>query len=253
MTVTLMPTVSYRINDWLSVAGGPTVMYGTLEMDASVPRGIFSDGKASLDGDDTVLGFTLSSLMQVNEQTRLGVFYISEHEFDLSGDLKFSPSGINFGSDTKIPLAQMIRTSVYHDLDDTWSLVGSIGWEDWSTMDNVQIAGGSGGAASPRNWDDTWHYAAGVHYRMDEQWTFRTGIAYDTSPVSAEDRTADMPVDRQVRYAVGANYQWTEDLAVGGSFEYVDLGNNRIKSTNLSGKYSRADMFAFGVYANWSF
>ena len=91
-------------------------------------------------------------------------------------------------------------------------------------MDNVTISTGGGGAALPRRWSDTWHYSGGVHYRPNDKWTLRSGIAYDTNPVDATDRTADMPIDRQVRYAIGADYQWSEII-----LSYIPLHILRIK------------------------
>jgi hypothetical protein len=44
---------------------------------------------------------------------------------------------------------------------------------------------------------------AGVHYRPVEKWLLQLGFAYDTSPVDSDDRTPDMPIDRQIRYATG--------------------------------------------------
>ena len=255
LTMTAIPTLAYRVNEQLSVAAGPMIMYGMLDMDIAVNL-IASDGQASLDGDDIDVGYTLSALYELSDQTRFGVVYYSEMEVDLSGDLKTRGGpigGMNFSTDTTLPFAQMIRGSIYHELNEKWALVGSLGWEDWSTMDNVTISTGNGGASLPRNWSDTWHYSAGVHYRPDEKWVLRTGVAYDTNPVDATDRTADMPVDRQVRYAVGADYQWSESLTVGASFVYADYGSGKIKGSTLSGEYDKNDIYFLGLHANWKY
>jgi long-chain fatty acid transport protein len=253
-TVTTIPTLAYRINEWLSVGGGPTIMYGSLDFDVGVDRpGLLPDGKATLDGDDVDVGYTLSTLIELSERTRLGFLYLSELETDLGGDLKLEPSGLSVGTDTKIPFAQMVRGSIYHALNDKWALVSTIGWEDWSTMENITISSGGGGAQLPRGWSDTWHYSGGVHYRPNDKWLLRSGFAYDTNPVDAGDRTADMPVDRQVRYAVGADYKWSETLTVGAAFVYADLGSAKISSPTLSGKYDDFDIYMLGVYANWKF
>ena len=45
-------------------------------------------------------------------------------------------------------------------------------------------------------------------------------------------------MDRQIRYAVGAQYQWDERWTVGGAFEYIDLGDARIDDPDiLVGEY----------------
>ena len=252
LTVTAMPTLAYRVNDRLSVAAGPMILFGTLDMDIGVP-GPLADGQATLDGDDIDVGYMLSTLFELSEKTRLGLVYLSEMELDFSGDLKVQPLGLSVGSDTTIPFAQMIRGSIYHQLNEPWELVGTVGWKDWRTMDNVTVSTGSGGAELPRKWKDTWHYSGGVHYRPHKKWLLRSGIAYDTNPVDAGDRTADMPVDQQIRYAVGTDYQWSEVLTVGVSFVYADLANAKIKSSQLSGEYDRNDLYMLGVHANWKF
>jgi long-chain fatty acid transport protein len=254
MTVTAMPTLAYRVNDWLSVGAGPTIWYGNLELKVG-PIGD-TDGKVKLDGDDVAYGYSLSTMIELSERTRVGVFYISETSFEFDGDLKTRGGpleGQDFSSDTDLDLAQLVRASVYHQLDDKWAVVGSVGWEDWSTVDNVNVSTEDTNTALAKNWKDTWHYAAGLHYNLSDKWLLRTGVAYDTSPVDADDRTADMPIDRQVRYAVGADYQWTESLTVGGSFVYVDLGSAKIDSPGFSGDYNRNDLYFLGLHANWKF
>jgi long-subunit fatty acid transport protein len=64
------------------------------------------------------------------------------------------------------------------------------------------------------------------------------GIAYDTSPVDSDDHTADMPIDRQVRLACGAIYDWNERVTVGTHFEYIDFGDAEIKNNLLYGAVS---------------
>jgi len=86
ITMTATPTLAYRVSDWLSVGGGPVITYGMLEMDAAVDRGNQPDGQATIDGDDTDVGYTLSAMFELSEQTRIGVVYLSEIEVDLEGD-----------------------------------------------------------------------------------------------------------------------------------------------------------------------
>jgi long-chain fatty acid transport protein len=81
----------------------------------------------------------------------------------------------------------------------------------------------------------------------------KTGVAYDTSPVDSDNRIANLPIDRQVRYAVGADYEMNESLTVGGSFVHADYGSGKINAPGFSGKYDKNDLFFVGLYANWKF
>jgi len=253
-TMTLHPSLAYKLNDWLSVAGGVGLIYGELELEVA---GLLPDRKITIDGDDLAYTFNLSAMFELSDQTRLGVVYWSEADLNFEGDVTHQPSGLNAGVDTALPLPQWVKAGIYHEINDRFALLGSVGWEDWSELENVNISFASTSAALPKNWKDTYHFAGGMHYRLSEPWLLQFGIAYDTSPVDAEDRTADMPIDRQIRYNIGTQYEKSERLTIGCAFEYADLGdaeiNNSAPLTGLKGSYKSNDLFAFIINFNWKF
>lgn len=252
LTLFFTPSIGYRVNDWLSVGAAVSFIYADLELDVAVPVPVTSsDGAATIDGDDTEFSFNLSVLLELSKNTRLGIVYWYETELNFSGDLELDPVDLQVGADTELLLPQMVKASIYHELNDKIALVGSVGWENWGKMDNVNISVSRGTAQLPRNWDDTWHFSGGIHYRISDPWLLQCGVAYDTSPVSAGDRTADMPVDRQVRYAVGALHNWSEKLTVGAQLEYIDLGSAKINSDNLIGEYDKNNVIVASVSFNW--
>ena len=222
LTITANPTLAYRVTDWLSIGGGPQIMYASLEMELRAPPPI-GTGKVKIDGDDIAFGYDVGALIELSEKTRIGILYQSEIEPEFSGDVKFSGGAVNAdaGTDTTITLAQFIRAAIYHALNDQWALLGSVGWEDWSAFENINISTSQGPQKIPRNWEDTYKFAAGVHFHPNGEWLLQLGFAYDTSPVDADDPTPDMPIDRQIRYAAGAQYEWSEDVSLGGQFVYA--------------------------------
>jgi long-chain fatty acid transport protein len=251
-TMTFYPSIAYRVNNWLSLGGGPQIMYADLEIKLKAPPPD-GNGKVKIDGDDIAFGFGLGALFEISEQTRFGVVYQSEIQPKFDGDFKIDPVGIDVSADTEITLPQFIRISGYHELNDRWALLGTVGWEDWSAFDEVNISTGRGPRNIPRNWKDTWKFAAGVHFRPVEKWLLQLGFAYDTSPVDSDDRAPDMPIDRQIRYATGAQYKWSDRLSTGAQFVYADYGRAKIENDLLKGDYKRNDILFFAVNANWKF
>ena len=252
LTLTFFPSIAYRVNKWLSLGGGPQVMYADLEIKAKVPPPN-GNGEVKIDGNDLAYGFGLGALFEVSERTRFGVVYQSEIEPEFSGDVKISPPGLSAGTDTTITLAQFIKVSGYHELNDRWALLGTVGWEDWSAFKDINISTGQGSQVLERNWKDTWKFAAGVHFRPVEKWMLQFGASYDTSPVDSDDRTPDMPIDRQIRLATGVQYKWSERLSTGAQFVYADYGKAKIDNALLKGEYKRNDIFFFAINANWKF
>jgi long-chain fatty acid transport protein len=189
----------------------------------------------------------------VSERTRFGAVYQSEIEPEFEGDVKLSTPGLSVSSDTKITLARFVKVSGYHELNDQWALLGTVGWENWSAFENINISTSRGTRKIPRNWEDTWKFAAGVHFRPVEKWLLQLGFAYDTSPVDSDDRTPDMPIDRQIRYATGAQYKWSERLSTGAQFVYADFGKAKIDNDLLQGDYKQNNILFFALNANWKF
>jgi long-chain fatty acid transport protein len=251
-TITLNPTIAYKVNDWFSIAGGVGAVFAKLKMEVAIPTpGV--DGRAEIDGDDISATFNLGALFEPTEKTRIGIIYWYKTDLDFEGDTEINPLGLKVGFDTSLPLVQFIRTGIYHEINRKFALLGTVAWENWSDFDNQNISVGRGSTVIQRNWDDTWHFAGGIHYRPSQPWLLQAGIAYDTSPVDAVDRTPDMPIDRQWRYSFGAQYELSEKVNIGGIFEYADLGKAEILNPLLIGDYKSNEIFFFAFNVNWKF
>ncbi len=249
----LMPSIAYRLNDHVSFGFGLPVMYTDLEMDVAIPTPdpLLPDGRATIDGDDTVVSFNVSTLIEFSETSRLGIVY--QHEFDISysGGVEIQPAGLAVGATTDLVLASVVRASFTQEMSDDLTVHLTVGWDDWSAMDDINLSTQTGGADLNRTWDDTYHVAWGFDYRFNPKWQMRGGVAYDTNPVDKEDRTADMPLDRQVRYALGAGYTPSDKLSIGAELVYADYGSGKIDAMGYGGEYDSNDLIFFSVSANW--
>ncbi|WP_205905165.1 outer membrane protein transport protein, partial [Pseudomonas viridiflava] len=96
-------------------------------------------------------------------------------------------------------------------------------------------------------------------YQASRQLRWSVGVAYDTSMVDDEDRTADNPAGDTVRVATGVNYQVDEGLDVHLAYSLIwlgDLDNEQTKQRSgdsLSGSYKNAAIHAIGGGATWRF
>jgi long-chain fatty acid transport protein len=263
LIATLAPTVSYRLTDKLSIGASLQYWYADLNLKLEVPRLNTNrpDGRASVNGDDTGFGFTLGAMYELTERTRFGINYQSELQPDFSGEAKLrfpdglppAQEGSSVSSDTELNMAQYVRVGMHHDMNEKWAVDFTVGWDDWSQLGNVLLSTERRNIDIPAKWRDTYHYAWGTQYRLDKYWTLTTGVSYDTNPVSAANRNAQLPVDRQVRVAFGARYDVKETLSVGGYLNYTDLGKARIEANNFGGKYKDNNVLQVMVNANWTF
>ena len=91
--------------------------------------------------------------------------------------------------------------------------------------------------------------------RPNGPWKYYTGVAYDTSPTSADKRTADMPMDRQVRLSFGTSYKLESGKVLNGSLTYADYGKGRIDNSiaggTVVGEYSTNRIIFAAFSVNW--
>ena len=231
------------------------VMYADITYELAAPPG--GAGKVTIDGDNFAFGYNFGALLELSPRTRVGAIYVSKMEPEFSGDLVINLAGgpaFTTSTDLEFTFPQVVRVGVYHDLNDQWALLGTVGWEDWSEFDELLVSTQMGSAGIPTDWRDTYHFSAGVHYRASEDWLLQAGITHDTSPVSAGSRTAYLPMDRQFRYSIGAQHRRSERLSIGGAFEFIDLGEAKISDpTMLTGEYKTNQILMFALNLSYQF
>jgi long-chain fatty acid transport protein len=249
-TLALNGAAAYELNDWLSVGGGLTLLYGELELDAAV--NLPMEGQVEIqDADDWSGGWNVGFFLKPRPGTQVGLVYQSEIELDLSGDIQTDRIG-TFALDLEIPLVQWARLGFSQELCEGYTLLGSVGWEDWSSFDDLPLSIRQGSTKVETGWDDTFHFSLGLRHQWSERLMLQGGVSYDTSPVKkSRDRVAALPIDRQIRVAVGAQYAWSDTLNVGGALEYVNLGRGSINNSTLKGDFDRNNTFLLAFNLGW--
>jgi long-chain fatty acid transport protein len=251
-------TVAYQVTDRLSIGVTPQIFYSTLTQKLSLPTSLLpgrEDVSAKLDGDDTGFGGAVGAIYDFNTGTRVGISWQSSFDIEFDGKLKIDGNiddGVQVSTDTQLTMAQYVRVALHHDVDDRLGLDFTVGWDNWDELDNIFVSvKGVGGVPIVTDWKDTYHYAAGFQYKLNDGWDITAGIAYDTNVVSANERVPELPIDEQIRYNAGARYHMSNTLIVGGYVNYTDLGTAKIDADLWSGEYSTNEMFQLSIYANW--
>jgi long-chain fatty acid transport protein len=250
LTLTLQPTVAVRLTDWLSVGGGVAITYGRMDMKVRADRDPLEPTIELKNLEDWQVAPAVGVLLEPTDDLRLGVLYQGETDFNFKGRIDI-PIGVEPALDLGFPLAQAVRTSLFWEASDRFDLLASGGWEDWSSAKNLPVSVKRGSASVPLNFRDTWYVAAGVHYHLNDAWTLQSGLRYDKSALKDRDRTAVLPVDRVWTFGVGGLYDWSESLRIGLNFVWADLGTAPLNNDSVKGKYTRNELFLFGVNFAW--
>ena len=269
--ITVQPTLSYRFNERLSVGFGPTFNHIEGELSSSLLNPLSpgsNDGKVKVEGDDTAVGFNAGVLYEFSPRTRAGITYHSRVEYELEGDTRVSASGVLAGLsgkyDAKLDLTtpESVDLSITHELDDAWTLYLGSTWTRWSRFQEIRVQNDA--ATLPanlativeeQNWHDTWAHAIGLSYRLNPQWTLRSGIAVDQTPTNNGDRSPRIPSGDRTIFSVGAGWSPNRDMTIDLAYSYLHEESVAVNHPSATrGDYrARYDNSAHGLAASLSY
>ncbi|MFS2092732.1 outer membrane protein transport protein [Pseudomonas sp. Pseusp11] len=252
--ITLQPTLAYRINDYVSIGGGPTLNHFDAKLQNYMATGALNNGQDTLvtiKGDDTAVGYNVGLLVDFSEATRWGITYHSKVSYHLKGhtEVSGSPSVIpldgNYDTRIDLTMPEKVDTSITHHFNSRWTGYLGTTWTRWSRIQKVEAinsgvsamgqAAGLGNVAEQMNWHDTWSTAVGASYQLNPQWLIRAGYAYDPAPVGNADRSVRVPVGNRQAVTLGGAYLPNPDLTIDFAYGYLWDSKASVKHSNDSG------------------
>ena len=242
-TMDLNPTLSYQFNSWISAGGGIVVEYANLNQTVALPISATIDGQANIKVSNTAPGFNLGVLFTPRDTTKIGVAFRSQIVHHLSGNTAFLNISSTPTTTTRMVMPANVIASISQNLTNRFTLLGELGWANWSTMRNTTLTVFDYSTVTPNNWHDTYRAGLGGKYKFTPAIVLQAGVSYDSSPTSTSNRLPDLPMDRQIRVGAGLEYELIKAVTLGLSYEYLNLGkaniNNVSSGGTLAGSYSR--------------
>lgn len=233
---------AYKINDWLSVGGGPFALYGKIDQAGKInnldPRR--GDGDFHVGDSEVGYGGTAGVMLTPRPGTRLGVSYVSPVALDFQDVLSTSNLGplaadiverlraSERSLDLGITVPQQVMLSGFHQLTPKLALMANLTWQDWSEFGKVDISidgAADDSATTDLDYDDTWGVAIGARYRVSPGWLWSVGAGFDTSPMGKSERTPTLPLDAQYRFGTGIQHDLGDNLTVGVAYQLMYGGD----------------------------
>jgi long-chain fatty acid transport protein len=266
--------VSYKINDQLSVGGGPNFDYFQARLSQALNVPVLSEATGQdpigeVKGNNIGFGYNLGALYKFDDNaTRIGLDYRSRIRHDITGSQSvtipaiysaFAPgvvgllSAANSSATTSITLPDSVSVGVYHQITPQWAVLGSLQWTHWALLQalDITVTNGSGNSTIAENWRNTWFAALGTNYQVTDKLLLQTGFAYDESPVTSENRTTRVPDADHYDLGFGAQYQVLPSMNLQLAYGHVFTRGGGIFSTastsaltpsgTISGRYTASD------------
>lgn len=145
-------------------------------------------------------------------------------------------------------------------------LSGLIRWANWSNLDLLNIyAEGELQGQNPYHWQDTWLFSIGADYRLNNEWTVRGGLAYETGAVDDVTlRLATILDVGRVWFSLGATYNYSKQIQFDfGATYLMGVGNMDLHFTQKNpltgeschgkGEYDSMDAYIIGTQVQYRF
>ncbi len=251
-TIDIQPSASYKFNDWFSVGGGVTIEYVYANLKNRIPAPSAGapnpavDGNQRLKGTDWSVGYNLGVLVKPTPATKVGLTYKSAITHDLEGQLDIlrptsallgglSGTFVSAPGQAELNLPDIASLAVAQQLNDKWTVLGSLNWYGWSNFESIPVTSSlipGGFASTPQNYDNTWGFAVGAKYRLNDQWLLKTGFQFDQTPTISPDRSTRVPDGDRMWFAAGATYTITPQIDLDFSGAYVDVSSKKVAVTD---------------------
>ena len=226
---------AYRMNEHLSVGGGPVINFLSVRLTQAVNLGglssAFGDPIADFNGSSVGAGFALGALYEFDDSFRAGIVYRSRIQPTVTGtqQVALSPligvaspaigaalSASAGSASSRFSLPDSFSLGFYKQIDEQWSVMADLQWTDWSLVDTLAIIPANQAPATvlPENWRNTWFGAIGASFRPIKKLLLQAGIGYDLSPVTDNNRTTRIPDANRFLVGGGITYSLLTNVNV---------------------------------------
>jgi long-chain fatty acid transport protein len=244
------PSLAKKVTDKLSLAASLALTYTSYEQTKAVPNidPGFGDGSLKIEADGTTVGFSLSSLYEFSNKTRIGLVYRSELDADLDGDANFSNLGpttesildaaglLNAVINIESRTPQAVTAGLYHEFADGGAIVFDAVWADFSEFKLSEIyVNGDQLIETSVKYDDIFAFSAGYNRPLSDRLRIGFGAMYVDDMINDDQRTLTLRLDSMWAAGVGVEWEWKPTRVVSATLNYIQLDDAPVTSPTIPG------------------
>ena len=289
--IDINPCFAWKPNDFFSFGGGISLQYAKAKLgldafnpypaseknpygrSATNPNGYMGHGEET--GDSWAWGWNVGILLRPTEKTRFSISYRSAVKHKATGHFKFSNPYFSgkYPSKVTIKTPDTVYASGLWEATNNLTLTGTIRWAKWQNCHEWTLRQ-SGVPAIPalsalnnidirHHYRNTWLFALGADYKINDQWTVRGGVAYEECAVDDQSyRVATIPDGDRLFLSLGASYNfdkhwsvdtallWVQGLGTSEFYQYDHTDNPKSKRI---GKWSTQHSLIYGLQLRYKF
>ncbi|ROJ31659.1 long-chain fatty acid transporter FadL [Morganella morganii] len=235
---------AYRLNDNFSFGLGLNAVYADAEISrhtgelGQVAAGLTKNpalakipansNLAKLKGDGWGYGWNAGMLYELDKDNRFSLTYRSKVTVKFKdGDFTQNIPGL-LDRSTKgkldLNLPDIWEFSAYHRVAPKWAVHYTFAYTGWDSFQELKATDkGNGNVLFEKHegFKNAYRVALGTTYYHDDNWTFRGGVAFDDSPVPANNRSISIPDQDRIWFSLGSTYAFNKDASVDVGVAYM--------------------------------
>ncbi len=247
-TIFVSPTLSYKLNEKLSVGAGMVMAFGGVDLNRALYlrplNAAFPDGKVNLKGNTTAYGYTAGIFYQISDKLSSGLSYRSKVLLKIDdGDADFTvnPAVATLFPDGKfaseLPMPSNLTLGLGWQANEKWFFAFDLQMVGWSAYESLDFDFASNTAAvqdskTPKKFENTMIYRLGASYTPTSSIVLRAGVYYDETPVQDYYLTPETPGTNKVGSSFGLSWLLNDKLSIDASLLRI-IGQERKIDTHL--------------------
>jgi len=267
--IELSPSLSYKISDDFSIAGGVRMIYseGVVKSNGADFAGVTGTPQYNvardMEGDTIAFGYNLALTYKPVPDINFAVTYRSNVDLNEEGTAKLSAGGqtlYNGDASVSVPLPATLNIAISKTWNDTFTLEFDYErafWSEYKELD-FEYGGANLGPLTPvfddpkaRDWEDVNIFRVGATVKMDNKITAMMGFSIDNSPTRVETIGFELPDSDSKNFSMGFRYQQSENLSWGAAFLWASKEsiavapgvNSDINPVGATGRFTEGGAF----------
>jgi len=252
-TVVVNPTISFKINEMLSVGGGIDYMWGRAKLEQTpVATSVGNLYNFELKGDGDAWGYNFGLLLKPTENFRIAANYRSPFNLRIKNE-DATISNLNPAYSTgqlgQVPSSTLASTIVKMPATFALGAAYTIGqltveadadWTFWHSFDSLPITFQKNAiptlpnVVNEKKWKDVCAVRVGAEYRVTDPLALRVGFVYDPTPIPGSTLGPELPDATRMDYMVGAGYK-IGPVTIDGAFMYIDKFDRTVSNIRAEG------------------
>ena len=253
--IELNPTISYRILDNLSIAGGVRFLHSS---------GVVKSTKGlDLDGSSWDIGYNMALSYKPFKSWGVAATYRSNVDLTEEGGAKVMHPDyglVTIPATVEVPLPATATIATDVDVTDTTNIEFVYERAFWSAYKelNIKMNGNSiPGHPTPKKWADTNTFRLGLTQGLGDSVDLMLGFVYDESPVPDETLGFELPDSNALIGSIGARWAMSDKFDLGAAVLYDKKEDRTVKAEDndnrIDGTFSNSSALLVSVGLGYKF